>query len=97
MQSAETSANPNATFQVGDEAAKAQPINDQTIVLEPQSNGGAMRNKKLSAASIMTEDDSDSSNSNVDVPVGNNAGRSTATTSRTATIANKKNPKELFK
>lgn len=85
--------NPNATFQVNDEAAKVQPINDQTVDIPTKSNGGAIRKKKLSAASIMTEDDSDSGGSTVDVPY-NNAGRTAATSTK---IASKKNTKELFK
>lgn len=92
-QSAQAHGDPNATFQVSDGAAKALPVNDQTMVVTTKSNGGAIRKKKLSAASIMTEDDSDS---NDDVPLGS-IGRTAAASSKTASAANKKNPKELFK
>lgn len=94
--SAQARVDPNATFQVSDEAAKMQPINDQTIVVTTKSNGGAIRKKKMSAASIMTEDDSDSSHSNEDVPLSSIA-RMAIASSKTASAANKKNPKELFK
>lgn len=95
-QSAEASDNPNATFQVSNGTVKAQLTNDQTIVMATKSNVGAVRKKRLSAASIMTEDDSDSSHSSVDEP-SNNAERMAPTSMKTATGTTKKNTKELFK
>lgn len=95
-QSAEASCNPNATFQVSNETVKALLTNDQTIVMATKSNVGAVRKNRLSAASIMTEDDSDSSHSSVDEP-SNDAGRMVPTSMKTAAGATKKNTKELFK
>lgn len=82
----------NATFQVsGDNATNVPSINDQTMVVAKKANGGAIRKKRLSAASIMTEDDSDSED---DVPLSKCV-RPVAT--KAALVPPKKNPKELFK
>lgn len=87
--------NPNTTYHVNDETVTVQPINDQTIVVTTKSTGGAIRKRQLSAASIMTDDDSDY-DPNVDEPL-KNVGKTFTTSTKTATIVQKKNPKELFK
>lgn len=70
---------PNATFNVDQTTTKAtsnRAINDQTVVV-----GAKTVASKVSASSIMTEDDSDSDTS----------------TRKYNGIKSKKNPKELFK
>lgn len=72
------------------EKAKCQPINDQNVVIS--TNTGAKQKKKNSvASSIMTEDDSDSTQSSI---VNEHEAVEKPTKNGMLT---KKNPKELFK
>lgn len=72
---------PNATFQVNDDA--------QSTMVASAATNGATHKKRLSAASIMTDDDSD-----CEIPTKNVV---RLASSKTSSSINKKNPKELFK